>query len=656
MTFSPFRRDSAPSSRPAGPVRWGRRGAAALVFAALLGLPAGARPDASAVPASGPAEPAALAQPTADVRELQEWLDAKAGREEPMPLEARLAYRRGAIAWRSGEEAKAITLMRGAAQLDPSYVAPQLTLSGWFLLRQPSQALQSGAVVLDRLRKDFTLQLELAGNALFYAMHALFFGILAAALILVGRHHRELRHGWRERLEMALSARSARVWSWVFLTLPFALGFGLALPAMVMFAMLWPTLRSRERAVFLGLVLMVGLAPLAPTLMGRLAMPLRADLPPFYGVQRLENGTFSADRRAEVAELARQHPDDPFLQFGSGWMARRAGDVAGAQDAYRAALQRWPDDDRVLNNLGNLLAMQGRLDEALACYQKATARQPRNAAAYFNTSQVYTRRFDYRAASDAIAKASALDFEMVKAYQTRAHDDLPLVDQWIAPARFWRVLGETDERAIPPALPPAWGALVEMSGWSFTVSALILTALGFVLGLWWHRGLPVRGCSNCAAPLCRRCAHRQREQALCTACAATVRRAETPEFGRVLLLQRKRRIERLRSVFSTTLATLVPGLGLVASRRIFYAIGLLMIAALLASSSLSVGGPFPLGQDLLDTQGAVWSAATAWLLLYSLSILGFLGRRPEVEPPASKSAPLSRGAAVAVPEPPARAA
>src|SRR5258705_76521 len=127
------------------------------------------------------------------------------------------------------------------------------------------------AGLLERVRKDFMLQLALVGNALFYSVQALFFGILAAALILVVRYQRHLRHTWRERLESLVSPRSARAWAWALLVLPWALGFGLALPALTMFAMLWPTLRPRERSVFLGLVLVVGAAPLAPALMGRLA-------------------------------------------------------------------------------------------------------------------------------------------------------------------------------------------------------------------------------------------------------------------------------------------------------------------------------------------------------------------------------------------------
>src|SRR5262249_20746798 len=161
----------------------------------------------------------------------------------------------------------------------------------------------------------------------------------------------------------------------------------------------------------------------------------------------------------------------PFLSFALGWTARRGGDLAGAEKAYRAALERWPNDDRIMNNLGNLAAMQGRFDDALVLYADATKRQPRNAAAYFNPSQEYVRRFDYRAASDAVAKASAIDFDMVRTYQARTGNELPLVDQWLSPGIFWRVLIDTPDRETTRELPPGWRGLIEMSGWRFTATA-----------------------------------------------------------------------------------------------------------------------------------------------------------------------------------------
>ena len=567
-------------------------------------------------------------RPAPDLRELDQWLEQKARSQQvAMPAEARLAYRHGLIAWKAHEEPQAVSLLRGASSLDPSFVAPHLTLGWWFLTREPSQALLSWASFLHRFKEDFSLQLQLCANTVFFGLHALFFGLLAAGLVLVGLHQHELRHMWSERLGIVLAPRSAQIWAWVFLVMPWMLGLGAALPAVVMLGMLWPVLKARERAVFVALAVLVASAPLASTLLGRLAMPLREGGAPFYGVTALDQRDAAAEDHERVARLAAQHPDSPYLQFALGWLARRAGDLDGAEAAYRRTLQLWPASDEALNNLGNLLAMQGRFDDALASFRKASQADPHNAAAFFNASQVHTRLFDYRAASDAVARASALDFEMVKTYQARSGEsgDLPLVDQWIDPSAFWTTLLEMKSAGVVPALPLAWRPLIETSGWPFSAAALTLTLLALALGIWWQAKMPLRTCSNCSRPVCRRCAQRVREVALCPECSAIAARAESGEFGRVLLVGRRRQVERRRTIIRAIGAGLVPGLGLLARRKVFSALLLLAITADLVTRALDVRAPY--GEVGHGALGSPWGLPLCGLLVYALSMLGYLKSR-----------------------------
>lgn len=604
---------------------------AGLLALALICSGAAAVADEATEAVGGTAPPATeggRSQP--GLRDLDQWLEQSAQQQTPLPAEARLAYRHGQFAWKANQEAEAVRLMRGAAELDPSFAAPHLTLASWFLTREPSQALLSWAALLHRLRDDFTLQLELAANAIVFALQAIFFGLLAAAVILVGLHQHELRHVWRERLGVVLAPRSAQIWAWVFLLMPWVLGIGLALPALVMLAMLWPVLKGRERAVFIALAVLVGVAPLAPRVMGRLALPLQPDGAPFYGVTALDQRDYSAEDHARVAELAQQHPDRPYVQFGLGWLARRAGDLETAERAYRRTLERWPASDETLNNLGNLLAMQGRFDEALESFRKATEANPGAAASHFNASQVHTRLFDYQAASDAVARASALDFEMVKAYQARSGEsgDLPLVDRWIDAATCWRTLLDAPEADVVPALPPAWRGMIETSGWPFVAAALTLTLAGLILGLWWQRRMPLRSCSNCERPVCRRCAQRLREVALCPECAMIAGRAESGEFGRVLLLQQRRKVDRLRSMVRTAGAAVVPGLGLLARQRVFGSLVLLIGTSAILAQALGRPAPFALSDEFGPGSVGGWGLVVCGTLVYAASLIGYL-RAPD---------------------------
>ena len=191
----------------------------------------------------------------------------------------------------------------------------------------------------------------------------------------------------------------------------------------------------------------------------RLSMPLRSEQAPFFGIPELASEPYSADRQQQMTQLADTHADNAFAHFALGWLARRGGDLQLAERAYRRALQIWPNDDRVLNNLGNALAMQGRSDEALVMYQRAYTDDPHNAAAYFNASQIFTQRFEYKAANEALQRASALNFDLVKAYQAQATEDglLPLVDQWLAPRTFWAAMPTVRSSPLGAALlPPGW--------------------------------------------------------------------------------------------------------------------------------------------------------------------------------------------------------
>jgi len=633
-------------------MKWNRLGWAALVVATLL-APAFSGAEEEAAPMQLAAR---AGHAPAEVRQLHAWLEDKArSQAAAMPAEARLAFRHGLIARQSGDEVNAVTLMRGAAELDPSYAAPHLTLMKWFAFQEPSQALLSGAALIHRLKNDFLLQLELAGNLLFQGITALYFGLLATALILIGLHQHELRHVWRERLGIVVSARSANVWSWALLFLPWVLGIGLGPPTVVMLGLLWPVIKARERAVFVLLTLMIVAAPLAPSVVGRVALPLRPEGAPFHGVTAVEHAADPEATEARLSRLADSQPDNGFIQFARAWNARRAGDLSTAEAAYRHALEVWPKDDRVLNNLGNLLAMQGRFEEALEQYRKATVASPRNAAPHFNASQVHTRLFNYGDASDAVTRASALDFELVKSYQARSGDDLPLADQWIAPATFWNALAHAAPLGVPPALPPMWESMIETSGWPYASFVLLLALTAVALGLWWQQRMPLRACSNCSRPVCRRCAHRQREQALCAACAAAGARAESTEFGRVLLMQQRRRVEQVRKGVRAGFVALIPGFGLAAARRVIGALVLLALASWLALPWLEAQGPFALGSGLeIAFRPPAWVLGAAWLAIFAISIIGYVTRPAEQEADSGRAS--STRLTAAFDETPARAA
>src|SRR5262249_48855491 len=156
-------------------------------------------------------------------------------------------------------------------------------------------------------------------------------------------------------------------------------------------------------------------------------------------------------------------------------------------------------------------------------------------------------------------------------------------DQWIAPRLLWRALLHHQVPAgTPAALPPAWRGHLEASGSRFTIALLVALVLGIGLGWFQHRQLPLRRCGNCGRVLCRRCAARRREVALCRSCADTQSSTNAAEFARMLLLEHRKKQQLLGRIARTALAIVVPGFGPLCFRRSFTAFTLVLSVVALA--------------------------------------------------------------------------
>jgi tetratricopeptide (TPR) repeat protein len=601
------------------------------------GEEASATPAAPAVPSEPPERIGAQQGPSAaptSLADIDDWRQYQhRSHIIALPEEARLFYRRGLVLWTQHQEADALKLVRGAAELDPGYAAPHLTLISWLLLREPGQAIQHVGAMVQLARENFALQLTLVLDSLYLTLQVVLLALLFGGIGLIALTHDRLRHTWKERLTPFISSKTATMWSWAFLLAPYVAGLGPALPTAIFLAFLWPTARVRDRGLFVAFTTLLALLPLAGAWLDHMASPLDPTRAPFYGMVQLQAEPYSRARYVDIEKRAAEHPESPFLQFAAGWMARRAGDPRAAEVHYRAALQAWPNDDRVLNDLGNVLALQGRGDEAIASYNDAIAANPRNAAPHFNLSQVYTQRFDFETAGKEVAIALQLDFEMVKGYQAQGVERrwLALADQWLAPHTFWGALGQAPFRiaAGPSAFPPLWRNRVECSGWRYSGLLVLLIGLSLGLSLRMHRTMPLRSCSNCGRTICRKCSARKNDQPLCEACGAIASRAESHEFVRVLLHQQRRGIERRRELVRNVVAYVLPGFGLMAFRRLFRPLAMLMVTAALFTAALGSAAPFAL-EPRLGVRGQDFPLPLLIGLALALEVVSVMSYRARV--------------------------
>ncbi|MFZ3083928.1 PA2778 family cysteine peptidase [Rhodoferax ferrireducens] len=91
-------------------------------------------------------------------------------------------------------------------------------------------------------------------------------------------------------------------------------------------------------------------------------------------------------------------------------------DARGAQQAFAAAVQRWPDDRAALLGAGNTAYALGQRDAAAKAYRQAVLKHPDFADGWNNLAQVLLELNRRQEASQAIARAVALGGERLPAY------------------------------------------------------------------------------------------------------------------------------------------------------------------------------------------------------------------------------------------------
>lgn len=90
-------------------------------------------------------------------------------------------------------------------------------------------------------------------------------------------------------------------------------------------------------------------------------------------------------------------PTDLTALFGAGNAAFAAGDLEGAEQAFRRATVAHPDTAPAFNNLAHVLAQRGRLTEALAAATRAVALGGDRSATYAETLADIRRRLSGQA-------------------------------------------------------------------------------------------------------------------------------------------------------------------------------------------------------------------------------------------------------------------
>lgn len=101
-------------------------------------------------------------------------------------------------------------------------------------------------------------------------------------------------------------------------------------------------------------------------------------------------------------------PDEPDALQLLGLLLKRRGDMQAAEVCWRRSLAVRPKQPHVLNNLANLLARTGRAAEAEQCLRRAIDMQPGYADAHYNLARLLHARAEAAGAQAALSQSLAL--------------------------------------------------------------------------------------------------------------------------------------------------------------------------------------------------------------------------------------------------------
>ncbi len=128
-----------------------------------------------------------------------------------------------------------------------------------------------------------------------------------------------------------------------------------------------------------------------------------------------------AEAAAIYARILRRAPNDGNALNLAGIAARQVGDLAGALEHGRRAVQGSPRSAIFRANFGATLAAAGRLGEAVAEFRAALATRPEDAVTLRNLGQVMAAMGDAAGALPVLERATAIAPAAAEAWLALAH-------------------------------------------------------------------------------------------------------------------------------------------------------------------------------------------------------------------------------------------
>ena len=481
-----------------------------------------------------------------------------------MPDYATLLVRRAYRLLEEGDFLEARLVGEAAYNLAPEYYPVSSALSD-LVRKDPQRGIGKSFrwrwISLKQRTQDFLWQFTAAGKVFALVLMTLYLFFLALGFYLFGRYARVLLHFVHERLPVgpvgmgAVGAvLMATVVVLIFLPGPFwvtvFLGF-----------VTGRFVRRWEKACY---TLFLLLWAVSPWLLNQTVCFFSPLSDATNSIHRCMQGEWNAAGEEALNAAVQMDPGSLELQLTKALVEKRRGDYEQAARVLRRALLEYPQTGSLWNNLGNLHAIRGDLEEAKAAYQKAVLYGNGSAAPHYNMSQILRREFSFLKGAQEYQTARRIEAERVD-YFTYIHSPNPnrfFMDEEPRKGALWRHAfyrdTETERAADDVWRSTAAGIPLQQATWVF----LALTGVYVLFVARRRSGQEPFACSGCGQIVCGKCDRGAEVGGLCSPCyQALYQRENISKERRHGQIRKMARFQSRRSRRLLILNLLLPGLG-----------------------------------------------------------------------------------------------
>ena len=543
---------------------------------------------------------------------------------ERAPLVAGLLLREAQAAGDRGDLAAAEESARSAGEFDPSSPEAQMHAAALVWRRDKTQAFEAAGglargMVL-RLRSYWGQEFFRA-NLIAGLLFGLYLTLLVVVVVLFIKYEPLLAHDLGEVPLRPLPPAARRSPALAVYALPLLLGLGLYAAVLFLLILVGVYFARRER-VFVS-ILLAGLV-LAPWGFRALGVThVAVSSARMRALLEVEEEGLDDAAIPVLARWAAERPNDFVPPLYLGILHRRRGELPQAQEAQVLAARLAPGEGAPYNNLGNLLLLQGKLDESMRAYTKARELLPRSARVRLGISRIYTERLQLDQASVEFNEAVRIDSDLMGTLSRQGNwrTDRFLADERLSAERLRALAATMDVEPLGQALAAPFFAVVPLE----RVPAVTLGGLVLLWGVagWRRRRGVARACVRCGEPFCDRCRGPVKEGDHCYQCAAVfvVKRgiAGDTRRERMRLAQDRQR----REVWTVRLAAgVIPGAGHLYAGRTGMGACLVIAGVWIATETFLVAGLAPALSFPATLPAALrWTGGLAGLALaYGVSI------------------------------------